>query len=521
MKIYKLILLFALCIQGCGREMEENTGFLHLRLKDDPSTLDPAYIVDVPGGALAAKIYNGLVRFDRDGKVVPDLALRWEVSDNGRVYRFFLRDGVQFTNGRELKAEDVVYSLRRLLDPVVNSPRSWLLEAVKGAPSFMNDRSEMLPGIRAAGKGVVEIELDRPVSLFLDFLAMPNTSIIPREEVERSLEAFSDHPCGTGPFKLSEWRHNNRIVLTRNPDYFGDPPHLPGVVYRIIPETLTAVVEFEQGNLDIIEVPRAEFMKYSTELPWKEQIRSRVGLNSYYLGFNCQKAPFNDPLFRRALNYALDREKIIEVILEGRAVPASGPIPPGLLPSGPGRGYEYNPEKAKELLSQAGITLPLKVTFLFKADREVLSIAEVIQDYLKKVGIEVMLVQREWSSFKQAVNDGDFDIFYLSWWGDYPDAENFLYPTFYSANIGPGGNRSRFSDKEVDEKLQAAAAETDQEERMRILSEVEARVVELAPWIFLWHKKEVMICNPRVEHYRIPLIYNGDKFDAIKLSAPR
>jgi len=501
--------------------MEEQNDFLHLRLKDDPSTLDPAYIVDVPGGALAAKIYNGLVRFDREGKVVPDLASRWEVSGDGRLYRFFLRDGVRFTNGRELAAEDIVYSLRRLLDPAVNSPRSWLLEAVKGAAAFMNGESKFPEGIRAAGKGVVEIELTTPVGIFLNYLAMPNNLVIPREEVERPGIAFSDHPCGTGPFQLVEWRHNNRIVLKRNPDYFEGSPCLAGIKYRIIPETLTAVVEFEQGNIDIMEVPRAEFERYTTDLPWKDQVRSRVGLNCYYVGFNCQKPPFNDPRLRRAFNYAIDRKKIIDVLLEGRAVPASGPVPPALHSSNQTGGYPYDPEKARELIAQTGLKLPLQATFLIKADREVLSIAEVIQDYLKRVGIELTLIQREWSSFKQAVNDGEFDLFYLSWWGDYPDPENFLYPTFHSANFGAGGNRSRFSDREVDKKLEAASGETDREKRRKLLAEAEERVVELAPWVFLWHKKDVVICRPRVKRFRIPLIYNGDKFEEIELLGVR
>jgi peptide/nickel transport system substrate-binding protein/oligopeptide transport system substrate-binding protein len=283
---------------------------------------------------------------------------------------------------------------------------------------------------------------------------------------------------------------------------------------------LTAAVEFEQGNLDIMDVPRAEYKKYTTELPWKDQILSRVGLNSYYLGFNCQRLPFDNKLLRQAFNYAIDREKIIDVLLEGRAIPASGPVPPELLPSA-AVGYEYNPEKAKELLARSGVELPLKVIFLFKADREVLSVAEVIQDYLKKVEIELVLVQREWSSFKELVNKGEFDIFYLSWWGDYPDAENFLYPTFYSANIGPGGNRSRFSDPEVDRLLRDASEETDPEARLKLLSITEARVVDLAPWVFLWHKKEVMVHQSRVKNYRIPLIYNGDKFDGIELISPR
>jgi peptide/nickel transport system substrate-binding protein len=516
MKKYTIISLFILCLFGCGGGKEEYRDFLHLRLKDDPSSLDPAHIVDVPGGALAAKIYNGLVRFDRDARIIPDLASRWDISEDGRTYRFYLREGVKFTNGRAATADDVVYSLRRILDPEVNSPRSWLLEAVKGASAFMKGESKELAGIRTAGDWVVEIELESPSGLFLNFLAMPNASIIPRKEADRDQPALSDHPIGTGPYKLEEWKHNNRIILRGNLDYFLGPPRLSGIEYRIIPEALTAAVEFEQGNLDIMDVPRAEYEKFTTELPWKDHILSRVGLNSYYLGFNCEKAPFDDKLLRQAFNYAIDREKIIDVLLEGRAIPASGPVPPDLI-SGAIGGYEYNPDKAKELLERSGVELPLRVTFLFKADREVLSVAEVIQDYLKKVDIELILVQREWSSFKELVNKGEFDIFYLSWWGDYPDAENFLYPTFYSGNIGPGGNRSRFSDREVDRLLIEASRENDQDVRLNLLSAAEARVVDLAPWVFLWHKKEVMVCQPRVKNYRIPLIYNGDKFEEIEL----
>jgi len=519
MKKYTIIPLLILFISGCGGGTEEHDDLLHLRLKDDPSSLDPAHIVDVPGGALAAKIYNGLVRFDRNAKIVPDIASRWDISEDGRTYRFYLREGVKFTDGREVTADDVVYSLRRILDPEVNSPRSWLLAEVKGASAFMKGESKELPGIRADGDGVVEIELESPSGLFLNFLAMPNASIIPRAGAGRVQRDLSDNPVGTGPFKLEEWKHNNRIVLLGNQDYFMGSPRLSGIEYRIIPEALTAVVEFEQGNLDIMDVPRAEYKKFTTELPWKDRILSRVGLNSYYLGFNCEKAPFDDKLLRQAFNYAIDREKIIDVLLEGRAIPASGPVPPELMSDARG-GYEYNPEKARELLKRSGVELPLRVTFLFKADREVLTVAEVIQDYLKKVGVELILVQREWSSFKELVNKGEFDIFYLSWWGDYPDAENFLYPTFYSGNIGPGGNRSRFSDLEVDRLLVEASRESDQDIRLQLLTAAEARIVELAPWVFLWHKKEVMVCQPRVKNYQIPLIYNGDKFEEIELIFP-
>ncbi len=510
-----IILFFLLLLAGCGRR-EEYRDFLRLRLKDDPTTLDPAYVVDVPGGALATKLYNGLVRFDRDGRIVPDIAERWEISEDGRTYRFHLREGVTFDNGREVTAEDFVYSFRRLLDPSVNSPRFWLLESVKGAAEFREEKTDAVSGLRAEGSSILEIELGEPFSLFLDYLAMPNPAVIPKEAVEKWGPSFADHPVGTGPFRLKEWKHNNRLVLEKRSAYFGGEPRLAGVLYRVIPEDLTAAVEFEQGNLDILEVPRAEFSKYSAQLPYREWIRDRVGLNVYYLGFNCRQAPFDDYRLRQAFNYAIDRRKIIKVLLEGRAVPAQGPVPPRLL-SPRGEGYRYDPERARELIAESGVELPLKVRFLFKADREVLSIAEVIQDYLKQVGVKAVLVQREWSSFKEAVNEGDFDLFYLSWWGDYPDAENFLYPTFHSDNWGAGGNRTRFSDPQVDAVLDRTRLITDPTTRRRLLANVRERVVRLAPWVFLWHKKECVIVRPRVKGFRIPIIYNGDKFTGLHL----
>ena len=509
------ILVLGLLLSGCGRGTPEYPDYLRLRLKDDPTSLDPARIVDVPGGALSAKIYDGLARFDGEGKIVPGLASRWEISPDGRTYRFYLRSGIRFHNGREVSAADVVFSLQRLLDPRVNSPRSWLLEAVRGAAEFSRGETKEVEGLRSRGDRMVEIELDHPFSLFLNFLAMPNTGVVPREEVEKWGRSFSDHPCGTGPFRLVEWAHNNRIVLTANPDYFGGEPGLAGILYRVIPEDMTATMEFEQGNLDLLAVPRAEFKKYTTHSPWKERVKSRVGLNVYYLGFNCQRPPFNDPRLRRAFNYAIDRQKIIDSLLEGRAVSAAGPVPPTLLP--PPAGYEYNPGRARELLAETGLKLPLKVKLLLKSDREVLSAAEVIQDYLRNIGIELILIQREWSSFKEAINQGDFELFYLSWWADYPDAENFLYPTFASSNWGPGGNRTRFRDVRVDELLQQAGESVDPETGRSLYTQAQQRVVDLAPWVFLWHKKEYLIASSRVRDYRIPLMYNGDKGLSIKL----
>jgi len=316
---------------------------------------------------------------------------------------------------------------------------------------------------------------------------------------------------------LETWDHGNDLLLSRTDNYFRGPVSLAGVHYRIIPEDMTATLEFEQGNLDMIEVPRAEFKKYTTTSPFKENIISRGGLNTYYVGFNCTRPPFDNPMVRQALNWGIDRNLICEKLLESRAEPAMGPVPPSLLKDPDLAGYGYSPRKAARMLEISGIKLPLRVELLVSSDRENVSVAEVLQDYWKKLGVEVQIVQREWSAFKQQINEGDFDLFYLSWWGDYPSAENFLYPTFYSDNRGPGGNRSRFSDRGVDLLLKAARRRPDRKGETKLYRKAQREVVKLAPWVFLWHKKQYLAVSPMVKNYFIPLLYSSENLESVKL----
>ena len=515
--LFLRLALLAAILSACARS-DPRQEYLRLRLVDDPATLDPAYIVDVTGGTLAARLFNGLVRFDHDGKIAPAAAEEWTVSEDALIYRFRLRPGLRFHNGREVKARDFVYSFRRLLDPAVNSPRFRLLDKIKGAEAFRRGETGEIEGLRSPADDLLEIELSEPFGLLLNFLAMPNAAVVPREAVEADPEAFSRRPVGTGPFFLSEWKHNQHLLLLRNPDYFLGPPALKGIYYRVIPEEMTATLEFEKGNFDLIEIPRAEFEKYTTRLPWKDWVFSRGGLNIYYLGFNCEKPPLNDARVRRALNYAIDREKIVERLLQGRAETAAGPVPGVLWRSGKGtEGYPFDPDQARRLLIETGLELPLRLELLFRADRETLSVAEVIQDYLRRVGVELTLSQREWSAFLEAVNEGSFDLFYLSWWADYPDPENFLFPVFYSGNRGPAGNRSLFSDPEVDGALLAARRAADPAVREKLYLQAAREITAAAPWVFLWHRKNHVIVRPRVINFCLPLIYNGDDFHAIEV----
>ena len=493
LRLASYLFLFILLLASCTHRTEKIPGFLYLRLSSDITTLDPAMIVDVAGGAVSAKIFNGLVRFDEDSKIIPDLAESLSISKDGKVYTFKLRQGVRFHNGRE----------------------------------FMDGTEAHVHGIKALDEYTVEIEIKEPFGPFLSLLAMPPAYIVPQEEVEVEVKVegkegrkdFSSHPIGTGPFKIKEWKRGRELILSANEDYFLGRPKMGGIAYRIIPEELTAIAEFESGNLDVMGVPSTEFRRYSESPKWRGLIQKSHGLNTFYLGLNCQKPPFNDKRVRQALNYAIDRERILKTILEGRGELASGPIPPFLKPStlalrereGVRVGYRYDPDKARSILREAGLENGFEFRIYQAPDQDTVDIMEVVQQYLKDVGIRAEIVQLEWSAFKEAINNGEADSFWLSWRADYPDPENFLFPLFHSSNWGSAGNRARFKDPDIDRFIEDAQKEPDEKKRLYYYSEAERRVVEEAPWVFFWHKNDYIIHQPWVKGIKSYPIYNADK----------
>jgi peptide/nickel transport system substrate-binding protein/oligopeptide transport system substrate-binding protein len=491
---------------------------LYLRLNADVTTLDPAYIVDVSGGEVAAKIFNGLVRFDSNMKICPDLAERYEVSEDGLKYTFYLRRGVRFSTGREMKSQDVKYSFERILNPATRSPRTWVLDRIKGSSDYIEGHTKDVKGIKILGDYVVELELISPFSPFIGFLAMPATYIVPKEEVEKYGEEFSGHVIGTGPFKLRRWRRGEEIVLERNELYFGEAPHVSNIVYRIIPEDFTAIAEFENGRIDIMGVPHSEFDRFTTSPRWKGYILEQVGLNVYYLGLNCQKEPFNKLLVRQAINYAIQKKAFLESVVKGRAVVSHGPIPPSL----PGYNaelspYPFDPDRARSLLKEAGYPAGVDIRIYQRKSEEARNILVLMQEQLKEVGFRAKIVQLEWSSFKEAINKGEPDAFYLAWIADYPDSENFLAPLFHSANWGPGGNRARYRNSEVDRLIELAQETIDPSKRIELYHRIERIIHHDSPWVFLWHMKEFVVHQPWVKGVELYPIYNQDKGVTVSL----
>ncbi|NQT83580.1 ABC transporter substrate-binding protein [bacterium] len=537
---------------GCGRK-EDGANVLVMRLRGDVSTLDPAYIVDVSGGTVAAKLFSGLVRFDEKNRLQPDLAEKWELSPDNLTYLFHLRKNARFSDGTPCTAEDAAYSLKRILDPRTLSPRRTLFGMIAGAKDYDPASGSSGVGVEAVDRHTLRIRLTRPHSAFLSLLATPTGYVISRKNVEQSGGRLKKRIVCTGPFVLSEWRRNEAIRMTANPYYFEGKPPLEGVTYRIIPQDFTAVVEFENGGIDVLEIPSAFFVRFKSDPEWKPFILSQTGLNTHYLGFNCSRRPFDNPLVRRAFNHAINKQRVIRTVLEGQAVPAAGPVPPiggegsdfGFASSDFGirildsillscrkildridkilqsatalSPYDYSPQKAVALLRQAKFNFNREISFFVRAEKEAENIAAAIEHDLSQIGIKVSLKKRLWTAYKQAINKGEPDIFYLSWSADYPDAQNFLRPCFYSSHSPSEGNRVRFKNKKVDQLLDALEAASSERGRNQLCTRIEKLIVEEAPWVFLWHRREYVVRQPWVEGWKMYPIYNANKLTDVTI----
>jgi peptide/nickel transport system substrate-binding protein/oligopeptide transport system substrate-binding protein len=503
-----------LCLAGCRPTGDNFPGHLYLRLSANPTTLDPALITDVTGGLLAAKIFNGLVRFNDNLDIIPDVAESWQLSKDHRTYTFRLKKGFTFSNGRAVTASDFQYSFERVLDPKTRAPITWVLDRIVGAKAVMAGTAAHASGIRVIDDQTLAITLERPFGPFLSLLGMTTAYAVPREEVAKLGVEFGNHPVGTGPYVLQSWKHGQNLVLSARGDYPEGNPRLKGIVYRIIPEDLTAVMEFETGGLDALQVPASEHRRYTMDRRWTGRIFTRPGLNCYYLGLNCSRPPFDNVQVRRAMNMAIDRERILETVYEKRGILATGPVPPalwkdGTRPAGT-EGYRYDPEEAKRLISSAGLA-GKRIRIYISTEAEILDILEVIQQYLSRVGLRAEIVQMDWSALKQALNKGESDAFWLSWWADYPDPENFLYPMFHSANAGPAGNRTWYSDRLFDHLIEQAQSTADERARFALYRQANEQVVRNAPWLFMWHRSDTYVVQERVQDFRIYAIYSVDK----------
>ena len=473
----------------------------------DPPSLDPVHITDTVSHAVASEIFDGLVEFNPALQIRPSIAKSWTISKDGREYTFELQKGVKFHNGREVTAEDFRYSFERLLHPETRSERTWILEKLQGAREFMNGKGGSVQGIKVFSPYKIRLTLERPFAPFLALLAYPSASVVPKEEVEKWGRQFSTHPIGTGPFKFYEWHHDDRVILEANRDYFRGAPHLDRIIFRVIPDEMTRFQEFRAGNLEHIDIPTGLFRVVKNDPVLRGMLFSQPSFGINAIQFNLEKAPLKgNRKLRQALNYAIDKEAVAKVILEGRVPPAKGVLPPGMLGSNPElKGYPHDKEKARQLLAEAGSPggrgLPT-LTLHYNTGQVNRKIAEFIQGGLATVGVKVELREMDWAAYLNLVDNGETQLHRLGWLADYPDPENFLTVLFHSRNIGAKGNLSRYANPKVDSLLDQADQSLEEAERVRLYREAEKIILEDAPWIFLHYSSTDVLIQPYVKGLR-------------------
>lgn len=531
-------LLTALLFISCGKE-EKNASdrsVFRMNLAAGLNTLDPAFARAQSSIWMCAQLYNGLVTFDADLNIKPGLAYKWEIEDSGLTYRFHLRNDVFFHNNpalnqrdsRKVSAKDFKYSFTRICDPVLASNGFWIFNGkVRGISDFREGKSEEIAGFEAPDDSTFIIHLEKPLPPFLGMLAMAYASVVPKEAVDAFGKDFRSHPVGTGPFKMKSWKEGRSLILLKNEDYFEKDasgnalPYLDAVQVRFIRSRLSEFVEFCQGNLDLVNSVDKSFKdeiftpegKLNPKYTGKYDFQLKPQLNTEFIGILVDKDnplmqdhPLADVRVRQALNYAIDRKKLVDYLLNGNGYPAHAGISPKGIPGFSQEltpGYSYNPDKAARLLTEAGYPGGKGIPLIsLKSNPSYKAVMEYVQKSLERIGVTVELDELDGSTLREKAAKGQIRMWRASWIADYPDMENYL-GLFYSGNIPPGGaNRMRFSDSKFDSLYTNALNEPKDSLRIEAYREMERIMLKEAPVILLYYDRIMRISNPKVSGLR-------------------
>ncbi len=500
--IFAVILI--LSITGCTKTIDDQT--ITIAISADIRGFDPAFATDLRTGQVMTLLYDNLVQFDPEMNLIPGVAKHWSISADGRTYIFIIRNDIQFYNGPVLGTSDIINSFKRLLDPQITSPQSWLFDRIAGAQKFISGQEQNVSGLQAPNDSTIIIKLLEPFTPFIQYLAMPSAAIINADEVSN----FPNYPAGSGPWLLEKWTRDGEILLYANKNYWGRPPKTNRLRIRILSEVMTHSAEFEAGQLDVFEVPASE------KIFWQGKGYHSLAedqLNIWYIGMNCSRPPFNNIALRQAMNYAVDREKIIRLLLNESARISTGPVPPQLLVREAENNYQYNPQQAFQLLQKAGYTHGLNTELLVAGNSKMFHVLEALQADWAAIGVTIKIVRSDWNLFKTAVREGKPDLYYLDWFADYPDGENFLYPLFHSKESMI--KRNRFSDPEVDDIIERIQRLPMNSERQGLIQMAHELISSKAPWVFLWHDKKTTLTQKWIYGFQTSPIFNAQRYTTV------
>ncbi len=466
-----------------------------------PRTLDPALTLGGPDGPLG-HIFSGLVTLDTDLQLQPELAAGWTVSDDGLTYVFYLRQNAVFHDGRAVTAADIIYSWERAAHPDTASDTVLTyLGDIDGLAAFHEGRADHISGLRAQDDHTLEVRLNAPVVYFLAKLAYPVAYVVDQENVSQT--NWEHRPNGTGPFQLETWRDDDIMVLVRNDAYYLEPARIKQLVYHLGPGLALSL--YETGEIDLVGIGGDTLERaQDPNDPLAADLRTAVSMCTSTIGLNNRLAPFDDVRVRQAFNYALDKQLLIEMFSGGNALPATGSLPPGM-PGYTGQhpGYPFDPERARQLLAEAGYADPSALpplTYTLAGYGEVNGYATaVITQWQENLGVVIEPVILDPFVYYDELYDGNVGhIFSSGWCADYPDPQNFLDVLYHSQSAQ---NLGGYANPKVDIQLEKARIERDITARLAQYAAIESQIVLDAPAVFVSHGFKAALVSPRVQNY--------------------
>jgi peptide/nickel transport system substrate-binding protein/oligopeptide transport system substrate-binding protein len=484
------------------KEAVQFGGWLRDRVTADPGTFDPHANTSLLLFSACKNIYSNLVTTSaKDYTLMPDVAKSWTWSNDNKTVTFKLRDDVFFTDGTKLTANDVKFTFERVFDPngpaITSGVANYLLPAkIVGAKDKVDGKAKEVSGIKVIDDYTISFTLEEPYGPFIQILAIPCFGILSEKQVEKYGEDYGTHPLGSGPFYIEEWKRGSYIKFAANTRYFKGRPPLDGFVWYVVEDDNTAVLKFENNELDVLVPPNSMYKDLTTK--YAANVIKASTLSYYRITFNMTKpGPLQDKRVRLAIGYAIDRQAINDKILQGQGILAKGIFPPGLPGYNPNLpGFEYNLEKAKQLMKEAGYENGFTLKMVMRAGRmEDEHLA--FQEALRKININVELVKVDRATYWQMLSSGQTDIAYRNWWADFADPDNFMTPLFHTGNNSMGACKP-----EYDALMDKAARMVDLKQRIPIYQDLEKKIIYEDFWEFpLWHMTQTVILSPYVRNY--------------------
>jgi ABC-type transport system substrate-binding protein len=467
-------------------------GVLTQGFQNDLATLDPAIGYDWDNWPAEKMVFDGLLDYNSGTTIVPRIAAAMPaISNGGRVYTFQLRHDVHFQNGRQVRASDVAYTINRVLTPATKSPGASFFLNIAGAQAVVNGKAKTASGIKVLGPYTVRFTLAQPDVTFLNVMAMNFAYIVPKEVVQKEGANFGHKPVGTGPFILKQWTPGQKIVFVRNPHYFirGDP-YLNGVTFLIGLAPDVALLRLQKGQLDMMgdPIPGPDFVSVKNDSSYKSELVRQVEPETSYLAINTQMKPFTNVLVRRALNMAIDKHRIVQLV-NGRGVVANQILPP-LMPgyNASYKGYAYDPTAAKKLLAKAGYPNGFSTKiYTLNVDPQP-RIVESFQNDLAQIGIKAAVVPLASATLiDRASTPGKVPLVWSggeAWLQDFPDPSDFYGPILSCASAVQGGwNWPFYCNKSLDKLADQLKGMTNRSQRLAGYHNLYAQLMSQAVWV--------------------------------------